>query len=58
METHEVTRCFTYKVEMIVQVLAEDETKAKEHLDKNGGHISSRKVFLMDSVRLYEEGED
>lgn len=46
------TSCFTYKVEMIVQVLAEDEPKALEKLNKDGGYVSSRKVKLLDSVAL------
>ena len=49
----EDTSCFTYKVEMIVQVLAEDETKALEQLEKSGGYVTSRTVNLMDSVPLF-----
>lgn len=51
--TNEKTNCFTYKVEMIVQILAEDETKAKEKLDKEGGYVSNRTVKLMDSIPLF-----
>lgn len=47
------TNCFTYKVEMIVQILAEDEKAAKEKLDSQGGYVSSRVVKLMDSVPLF-----
>lgn len=46
--------CFTYKVEMIVQVLAENETAAREFLDKTGGYVASRNVSLLDSVTVYE----
>ena len=49
----EDTSCFTYKVEMIVQILAEDEVKASEQLEKSGGYVTSRKVILMDSVPLF-----
>ena len=49
----EDTSCFTYKVEMIVQILAEDEVKASEQLEKSGGYVTSRKVTLMDSVPLF-----
>ena len=49
----ENTSCFTYKVEMIVQILAEDEVKASEQLEKSGGYVTSRKVILMDSVPLF-----
>ncbi len=57
MKDNEKTSCFTYKVEMIVQILANDETKAKEQLDSNGGYVSSRTVKLMDSVSLLS-GDD
>lgn len=53
----EETSCFTYKVEMIIQILAEDELKASEQLEKNGGYVTSRKVTLMDSVPLFN-GKD
>ena len=49
----EDTSCFTYKVEMIVQILSEDEIKASEQLEKSGGYVTSRKVTLMDSVPLF-----
>jgi hypothetical protein len=38
---------------MIVQILAEDEPKAADQLEKNGGYVTSRKVTLMDSVPLF-----
>jgi hypothetical protein len=49
----EVTNCYTYKVEMIIQILAEDEKDASEQLEKQGGYVTSRKVDLVDSVSLY-----
>lgn len=49
----EETSCFTYKVEMVIQILAEDEESAREQLDKNGGYVTARKVKLMDSIALY-----
>ena len=53
----EDTTCYTYKVEMIVQILAEDEPKAADQLEKSGGYVTSRKVSLMDSVPLFN-GKD
>lgn len=47
------THAYTYEVNMIIQVLAEDEKKAKEQLDSNGGYITSRIVNLKDSVKLF-----
>lgn len=58
MPDNEKTRCFSYKIDMIVQVLAEDEKSARELLDKNGGHVSTRTVKLMDSILLYTESKE
>ena len=52
-EKPEVTNCYTYKVEMIIQVLSEDEKSAAEQLEKSGGYVTSRTVTLMDSVPLF-----
>ena len=49
------TSCFTYKVEMIVQVLAENEPAAMAQLAEKGGYVSNRKVKLLDSVALTNE---
>ena len=49
----ENTSCFTYKVEMILQVLAEDEVKASEQLEQSGGYVTSRTVTLVVSVALF-----
>jgi len=57
MENNETTICYSYKVELVVQILAPDEKKAREKLDANGGHVSSRDVTLMDSVTLYTEAK-
>jgi len=49
----EDTTCYTYKVEMLFQVLAKDEPTALEQLEKSGGYVTSRQVTLMNSVALY-----
>jgi len=53
METKEKTVCYTYKVEMIVQVLADSEEKANAMLDDKGGYVTRRKVSIIDSVALH-----
>ena len=58
MADNEKTRCFSYKVEMMVQVLADDEKSAREQLDSKGGYVSARQVNLMDSILLYTEVEN
>jgi hypothetical protein len=52
-EKTEVTNCYTYKVEMLVQILSEDEKTAAQQLETSGGYVTSRKVTLMDSVSLF-----
>lgn len=47
------TKCFSYKVEMVVQVFAPDEASAKEKLDRDGGYVSMRNVTLKDAVSVY-----
>jgi hypothetical protein len=49
--------CFTYKVEMIVQVLAPDENSARDFLDKTGGYVVSRDTTLLDSTTVYQSNE-
>jgi hypothetical protein len=54
MAENENTSCFTYKVEMIIQILAADETTARNQLDEKGGYVTSRQVTFMDSVQVYK----
>lgn len=50
----ENTSCYTYKVEMIIQVLAADQASAKAQLDEKGGYVTSREVTFLDSVQVYQ----
>ena len=43
---------FSYKVEMVVHVFAENEPQAKDKLDVEGGFVSKREVFLIDKTEL------
>ena len=54
MAENENTSCFTYKVEMILQILADNEETARMQLDEKGGYVTSRKVTFMDSVQVYK----
>jgi hypothetical protein len=47
------TKCYTYAVTMVIQVLAENEQSAKEKLDKEGGYVTNRVTSLVDAVSLY-----
>ena len=51
------TKCYTYAVNMIVQIIAEDEATAKAQLDEKGGYVTKREVVLKDMVHLYK-GEE
>jgi hypothetical protein len=50
--THKV---FTYSVNMLVQIFGDDEEKAKERLDKEGGFVSKREVTLVKATELHNE---
>ena len=52
------TNCYTYKVEMTVQVFAENLEQANARLDENGGYISSREVTLLDSNVVFTGKDD
>jgi hypothetical protein len=49
------TKCFSYKVTMLVHVVANDELKARTELDEKGGMVSDREVELLSSVELYNK---
>lgn len=53
----EKTKCYTYKVEMIIQILAKDLPNAAEKLNSVGGHITSRKVELLDTTEIPSQSD-
>jgi hypothetical protein len=52
------TNCYTYKVEMVVQVFAENLEQANDRLEANGGYVSSREVTLVDSNVVFTGKDD
>jgi len=52
------TRCFSYEVNMLVHIIADDETKAKTELDTKGGIMTKRDVKLVNATILYGEEKD
>ena len=46
------TKCFTYEVTMVVQILSDNESTAKTTLDDKGGYVSDRKVKLIKTTDL------
>ena len=51
-DTVEKTKCYTYKVEMVIQILAKDLPTAANQLNSVGGHITSRKVELLNTTEI------
>jgi hypothetical protein len=52
------TQCFSYEVTMIVHVIADDETTAKNQLDEKGGIVTKRDVKLVNTSILYGEEKE
>jgi hypothetical protein len=48
-------KVFTYNVNMLIQVLGDDESEAKDRLDKEGGFVSKREVTLINTAELHNE---
>jgi hypothetical protein len=46
------TKCYTYEVTMLVQVLADEESVATLQLDEKGGYVSDRKVKLIGTTDI------
>lgn len=52
------TQCFSYEVTMLVHIIADDETTAKNQLDEKGGIVTKRNVKLLNTTTLYGEEKD
>jgi hypothetical protein len=52
------TQCFSYEVNMLVHIIADDEVIAKSQLDEKGGIVTKRDVKLVNTVTLYGEDKD
>ena len=52
------TQCFSYEVVMLVHIIADDETTAKNQLDEKGGIVTKREVKLLNSTTLYGEEKE
>lgn len=51
------TQCFSFEVNMLVHIIADDEETAKSQLDEKGGIMTKRDVKLLNAVTLYGEEE-
>ena len=52
------TQCFSFEVTMLVHIIADDETTAKDQLDEKGGIVTKREVNLLNTVTLYGEDKE
>ena len=52
------TQCFSYEVNMLVHVIADDEKTAKSQLDEKGGIVTKRDVKLVNTAVLYGEDKE
>lgn len=52
------TQCFSYQVNMLVHIIADNEETAKAQLDEKGGIVTKRDVKLVNTVTLYGEDKD
>jgi hypothetical protein len=52
------TQCFSYEVNMLVHIIADDEAAAKSQLDEKGGIMTKREVNLVNTAILYGEEKD
>jgi hypothetical protein len=56
-DKEKVTQLFSYEVVMLVHIVADNETTAKEQLDEKGGIVTKRDVKLLNTATLYGEQE-
>ena len=52
------TQCFSYEVNMLIHIIADDEATAKSQLDEKGGIMTKRDVKLVNTVTLYGEEKE
>ena len=53
-----VTKCFSYEVNMMVHIIADNEATAKADLDSKGGIVTKREVKLVNTTTLYGEEKE
>ncbi len=57
IKTENKTQCFSFKVDMLVHIIANNEENAKSQLDEKGGIVTKREVKLVNTTELYREKE-
>jgi hypothetical protein len=49
------THCYSYKVEMVVSVLASNAEEAFGMLENQGGYVNKREVTLISDKEIYSQ---
>jgi hypothetical protein len=57
-EEEKVTQLFSFKVEMLVHIVADSVETARTQLDEKGGIVTKRDVKLLNTVTLYGEDKE
>jgi hypothetical protein len=57
-KTESTTRVYSYEVNMLVHVVADNEKVASTQLDEKGGIVTKREVTLVNDAPLYGEEKD
>lgn len=57
IKEEKLTQCFSFQVNMLVHVIADNEVIARNQLDEKGGIVTKREVELLNISALYGEKE-
>jgi uncharacterized protein YpuA (DUF1002 family) len=52
MKKVQESKVYTFSVDMVIQVFAEDELQAQNKLDQEGGYITNRTTELLNVVKI------
>ena len=52
------TQCFSYEVNMLVHIIADNEVTAQTQLNEKGGIVTKREVKLVNTTTLYGEEKE
>ena len=47
-----MTKVHTFKVTMVIEIIADDRQQARKQLDQQGGHVSQREVELVNTTPI------
>jgi hypothetical protein len=50
-----MTKCYTYEIKLLIQVLAENKDAADDRLEKEGGYVSRRDVDFISETQVWED---